>query len=271
MGYWEAPSIQDVTVPYPHDIPTEQRHFCGRSYYVRPVVAMPDTTVVRSQTSNDWMMWAPTWVVPICDTNGVVRSSVELADVPPGLRVIQGANPHDVPELVPDSGTFPHIGQWPAAHMEEWERGIGMSPETAIATANALLRTTGVHVAEVPEAFTMVRMLEPPAVGPPRIFGDLAICPRWRLTLDRPVVLRGAGSGQEVRTQTVWVTRSLNGCQGVPLLQIPKSLQPSTVPFLYDASRPPPPGRRLTGPPARDFRWTALRVVEPIWFEEARP
>jgi len=107
MGYWAAPSMQDRTVPYHHDLPTEGRRFCGRSYYVRPVLAMPDTTVVRSTNGNDWMMWAPTWVMPICDDVGLVRTSVQFADLPQALRVRQGPGPRDVPELVPDSGTFP--------------------------------------------------------------------------------------------------------------------------------------------------------------------
>ena len=169
MGYWGAPSFQDRSVPYYHEIPTERRRFCGRSYYVRPVVAMPDTIVVRANSGNDWMMWAPTWVVPICDNTGLVRTSVELTDVRPGLRVIQGPGPRDVPELVPDSGTFPHIGQWRASQIGDWESGIGMTPETAVAVAAALLRKTGARVSEVPEAFTMVRLLgaQPPVVRSP--------------------------------------------------------------------------------------------------------
>jgi hypothetical protein len=272
MGYWAAPSVQDRSVPYYHVIPTERRRFCGRSYYVRPVVAMPDTTVVRSNTGNDWMMWAPTWVVPICDNNGVVRTSVHLADVPVGLRVIQGPRPRDVPELVPDSGTFPHIGQWRTSQIGDWESGIGMRPERAVAVAAALLRNTGARVSEVPEAFTIVRLLDPqpPAVRSRRVFADLAICPRWRLTLDRTVPLRGAVSGQAVRAQTVYVTRSRGGCRGAPLLQIPTPTQPTTVPFMYDASRPQPAGSRYVGPHIAAWRWTELRVLEPLWFEEAR-
>jgi hypothetical protein len=233
---------------------------------------MPDTTVVRSHTGNDWMMWAATWVIPICDDKGIVRTSVHLADVRPGLRVIQGPGPRDVPELVPDSGTFPHIGQWSAKQLRDWERGIGMTPETAVAVTTAALGTTGTRVAEVPEAFTMVRLLDPqpPLIRAPRIFGDLAICPRWQLTLDRPVTLRGMTSGQVVHTQVVYVTRSKGGCGGAPVLQIPTPAQPTTVPFLYDVSRPPPPGSRPAGPPASDFRWMTLRVLEPLWFEEAR-
>jgi hypothetical protein len=272
MGYWAVPSVQDGSVPYYHVIPTERRRFCGRSYYVRPVVAMPDTIVVRSNSGNDWMMWAPTWVVPICDDKGVVRTSVELTDVPPGLRVIQGPGPRDVPELVPDSGTFPHIGQWRAGQIGDWESGIGMTPETAVAVGAALLRQTGARVSEVPEAFTIVRLLDsqPPVVRSPRVFADLAICPRWRLTLDRAVPLRRVTSGEVVRAQIVYVTRSESGCRGAPLLQVPTPTQPATVPFMYDASRPAPAGSRYLGPHAAEWRWTELRVLEPLWFEEAR-
>src|SRR5262245_15437147 len=242
MGYWSAPSVQDRTVTYYHEIPTEPRVFCGRSYFVRPVVAMPDTAVVRSNSGNDWMMWAATWVMPICDDKGLVRTSVHLADVTPGLRVIQGSGARDVPELVPDSGTFPHIGQWRASEIGDWERGIGITPESAVAVAAAaLFAKTGARIAEVPEAFTIVRLLEaaPPLVPFPRIVAALAICPRWRLTLDRPVPLRGATSGQVVRTQRVYVTRGAGGCRGAPLLQVPTPKQPATVPFMYNAGRPP--------------------------------
>ena len=164
MGYWAAPSMQDRTVPYHHDLPTEGRRFCGRSYYVRPVLAMPDTTVVRSTNGNDWMMWAPTWVMPICDDVGLVRTSVQFADLPQALRVRQGPGPRDVPELVPDSGTFPHIGQWSAKQIDDWERGIGLTPESAVTVVSALLEKTGARVAEsrAPEfRWTTLRVLEP--------------------------------------------------------------------------------------------------------------
>src|SRR5689334_22717664 len=39
VGYREAPSVQDLTaLPEYKEIPLVRRHFCGRSYYVRPVV-----------------------------------------------------------------------------------------------------------------------------------------------------------------------------------------------------------------------------------------
>jgi hypothetical protein len=269
MAYMAVSSIQDFTVPYYHTIPTERRRFCGRSYYVRPVVAMPDTTVVRS-TGNGWMMWAPTWVIPICDDEGIVRNSVGFTDLSPRLRVRQGAGPHDVPELVPDSGTFPHITPWHAEFVHDWERGIGMTPETAVAVVTAVLEKSGAHAAEVPEAFTSVRLLDPspPMVRSPRVFGDLAICPRWRLTLDRRVTVRGSSSGRVVRTRTLYVTRSGSACYGVPLVQLPALAQPATVPFMY--VQPVWPPRRMARPPDPELRWTTLRAIEPLWFEEAR-
>lgn len=146
-----------------------------------------------------------------------------------------------------------------------------MTPETAVAVAAALLRKTGARIAEVPEAFTIVRLLEPapPLVLSRRVVGDVAICPRWRLTLDRPVPLRGTASGQVVRTQTVYVTRGEGGCRGAPLLQVPTPTQPATVPFMYDASRPSL-GSGYIASRTAEFRWTELRVLEPLWFEEAR-
>lgn len=273
MGYWQAPSIQDHTVPYYHVVPTERRHFCGRSYYVRPVVAMPDTTIVHSTTGNDWMMWAPTWVMPICDDKGTVRSSVEFSDLPTGLHVIQGPGPRDVPELVPDSATFPHISQWSSTVMSDWERGIGMTPETAVAVVAEFLGKTGARIAEVPEAFMKVRLLDPspPAFARSRIVGEVAVCPRWRITLDQPVALRGSSSGRVVRTLTVYVNRRGKGdCDGDPVLEIPKREQPTTIPFVYFTSWPPQGAVRVTSPPTGETTWTTLRVVEPLWFEEAR-
>lgn len=270
MAYMAAPSFQDPSVPYPHSIPTEQRRFCGRSYYVRPVVAMPDTTIVRSMSGNDWMTWSPTWVMPICDDEGIVRGSVHFTDLPPRLRVRQGPGPRDVPELVPDSGTIPHIGEWPLMFMRDWERGIGMTPETAVAAAIALLGKTAARVAEVPEAFMIVKVVDPspPMIRMPRIVGHLAMCPRWRLTVDRPVTMRGIGSRQLVRTRTVYVTRKQDGCLGAPIVEIAMPVQATTVPFMYAVM--PQLGTRVPRPYDLELRWTTLRVVEPLLFEEAR-
>lgn len=274
FGYWNAPSVQDLTVRYYHEIPTERRHFCGRSYYVRPVVEMPDTVVVQTNSGNDWEMWAPTWVMPICDDEGTVRSSVELVDVPTGLHVIQGPAAHDVPELVPDSGTFPHMGQWTSAQIHVWERGIGMTPETAVAVVAASLGRWGARVVEVPEAVMKVRLNpSPPAAFPsPRVVGEIATCPRWRLMLDRPVTLRGAASAQVVRTRTVYVNRNgKSDCGGDPVLEIPTPSQPPMIRFMYFVRPPLAPGTRVVHPAAPEARWTTVRVLEPLWFEEARP
>lgn len=99
--------------------------------------------------------------------------------------------------------------------------------------------------------------------------GDLALCPRWRLTLDRPVTLRGSSSGQVVRTRTVYVTRGKGGCEGAPLMQVPVPSQPDSVPFVYNASPPVRPGSRVIRPPDPELHWTVLRVLEPVWFEQA--
>ena len=271
MGYREAPSVQDLSVPYYHNIPTERRRFCGRSYYVRPVLAMPDTTVVRSTTLNDWMMWAPTWVMSICDDQGLSRSSVYLTDVPPGLRVRQGPGPRDVPELVPDSGTFPHIGHSPSEKRAHWDEDIGLTPESAVKAVAALLEKTGAHVADVPAAFMTVSLLDPqpPVIRTPRIWGDLPMCPHWRLTLDRPVTLRGTVSARVARTRTVYVARGKR-CRGAPLMQIPAPAQPTAVPFMYVVSHLARSGSPSVKPPDPELRWTTLRPVEPLWFEDAR-
>lgn len=279
FGYWDAPSVQDLTaLPDYEEIPLERRHFCGRTYYVRPIVAMPDTNVIRENNGNAWGMWAPTWVIPICDDREQVRTTVIFSDVPVGrLRVIQGARPGDIPRLVPAPRTFPHIGFWSSRIFPDRERGIGMTPETAVNVAMTQLRGTGARVAEVPEAFTMI---VPPnasrrAAADSQPFAPTAECSRWRLTLDRAVALRGLVTGQIVRTSTVYVTRGDNGCRGIPALEIPMPSQPTSMPLMYmiphqgrDSLRPQQ-RRRPSDLPGFDPGWTTVRVVEPIWFEPA--
>jgi len=275
FGYWDVPSVQDITTPDYREIPLERRHFCGRTYYVRPIVSMPDTNLIRV-SGNVWHMWAPTWVIPICDELGRARTTVMLSDVPVGrLRVIQGERAVDIPRLVPPPGAFPHIGFWSARLFPDWERGIGITPETATDVAMVQLHGTGSRVAEVPEAFTLVvpnAWARPP--GDSQVMASTAHCPRWRLTLDRAVTLRGLVTGRVVRTSTVYVARGDNGCVGTPVLEIPTPSQPTTLPVQYVIAQqrsnalPPRQPRGLATLPAPV--WMRLRVVEPIWFEPAR-
>jgi hypothetical protein len=279
MGYWFAPSHQVRSVPYYQERPTERRHFCGRSYYVRPIVALPDSADVPSVTSDLVMTWGPAWVMPVCDDAGRVRTSVLLADAPTRMRVVQGDQPGDVPELVNPPGSFGRIAGWDARYFPDWERGIGMTPETAVAVVMAQLAGTGARITEVPEAFMLV---VPPRV--PELRARLPqpniqthLCPRWRLTLDRAVTLRGMTSGQLVRTRTVYAARGDIGCAGAPTLQIPRPAQPTKLPSWYSV-RPgmprdsvvPPRGGRLAVVPLPEWRWTLLRVTQPIWYEAAR-
>lgn len=279
MGYWYAPSYQVRGLPYYHVRPTERRRFCGRSYYVQPVVALPDSAEVPSVTSDVVMTWGAAWVMPVCDDAGRVRTSVLLSDAPTRMRVIQGDQPGDVPELVNPPDTFGRIGGWDARLFPDWERGIGMTPETAVAVAAAQLAGTGARVTEVPEAFMLVVPSRKAVLdaSSPQTSVQTQTCPRWRLTLDRAVTLRGMRSGQVVRTRTVYVARGATGCAGALTLQIPRPAQPATLPFSYgvrpDESRHSavPPRR---GHPARlqlpEMRSTALKVTEPIWYEAAR-
>jgi hypothetical protein len=173
-------------------------------------------------------------------------------------------------------GDFPRIVGWDARVFPDWERGIGMTPETAVAVAAAQLAGTGARVTEVPEAFTLVvPPLEPSQHAMANsIMVQTHMCSRWRLTVDRPVVLRGMTSGQLVRTRIVYVARSDNGCAGIPTIQIPRPTQPATLKFWF-AVPPVAPrdstvhGRRAE-PSPHEMRPIALRVTEPIWFEEAR-
>ena len=280
MAYLQAPSRQDPTVPYYRERPTESRHLCGRSYYVRPVVALPDSLVVRSAvTTNFVTMWGPAWVVPACDAAGYPRTTTLVADAPTDLRVVLGDHPDDVPELVFPRHEYAHIGSLDPWWFRHWEHGVALSPETAVTVAATALATTGARVAEVPEAFMVVippNVVRRPGAIPQTVTQPQA-CPRWRLTLDRTVALRGVTSSRTVRTRTVYVARGDVGCDGAPTLQIPRPEQPTTLPFMYgvrpgwsrDTVLAPVNGRSVR-PPDPEMRWLGLRVTEPVWFEGAR-
>lgn len=280
MAYFWAPSYQDTSVPYYQTRPTERRRLCGRSYYVRPVVALPDSHVVHSAVTTDFVItWGPAWVIPACDAAGFPRRTTLVADAPTGLRVLLGDHPDDVPELVFPMSEPPRIGSVDPWLFRGWERGIALSPETAVTVAATELAAAGARIADVPEAFVVVI---PPDVAPkqaaiPQTPVQPQACPRWRLMLDRAVVLRGLTSNQVVRTRTVYVARGDSGCDGPPTLQIPRPAQPATLPFMYgvrpgwprDTVLMPVNGRPVR-PPDLQERWAALRVTEPVWFEEAR-
>ena len=282
QSYWFAPSRR---VLRPHEMverPTEGRHVCSRSYYVRPVVALPPDSVSASSVTGDFVMRVgPAWVTPVCDDAGVVRSTTLVADAPTRLRVILGDQRGDVPELV-----YAHDGSDRIVTIDandprrRMERGIGLMPETAVAVAAATLAGTGARVSEVPGAFQVVL---PPDRPSHRMAADQAntqsqTCMRWRLVLDRPVTLHGVASGQVLRTTTVWVARGDNGCAGAPTLQIPRSAQPTSLPLRYGV-RPGFPRDTVLAPrdghpvefPLPQMRSIALHVMEPVWFEEARP
>ncbi|MFN2563495.1 MAG: hypothetical protein ABR499_00620 [Gemmatimonadaceae bacterium] len=280
LGYRYAPSYRVLGAGHYEERPAERRSVCGRSYYVRSVVALPPDSVTASSVTNDIVAtWGPAWVVPVCDDAGFARTTAIVADAPTRLRVLLGDQPGDVPVLVYPRDSYGHVGRGDFPHSRDWERGIALSPETAVAVAVARLAGTGARVTEVPEAFkVVVRSLTPPKHSTEQ---QSAIqphsCPRWRLTLDRAVTLRGTASDQIVRTRTVYVARGDNGCAGAPALQIPRPVQPGTLPFMYGVL----PGLRrdFVLPPAdvrpakvagAEIRWTALRVTEPIWFEGAR-
>jgi hypothetical protein len=280
MGYWEAPSYPVVRNGEHLEKPLERRHVCWRSYYVRPVVALPADSIIASDVTSDFVgTWGAAWVVPICDDAGVARTTVLLADAPTRLRVLLGDQPGDVPRLARPTDGPARINFWPTKLFPELDRGVGIMPESAVTTAVAGLAGTGARVAEVPEAFTMVIR---PRRSPNGTIADQSMpqapmCARWRLTLDRPVELRGIASGQVTRTATVYVARTGAGCSGAASLEIPLAVQPSTLPFWYgvrpgwprDTVLRPVEGRpmKLPDPQMRSIR---LRVTEPVWFEEAR-
>ncbi|MFN2567545.1 MAG: hypothetical protein ABR499_21325 [Gemmatimonadaceae bacterium] len=257
--------------------PSERRSVCGRSYYVRSVVVVPDSVAKIARTTNMVSQWGPAWVVPVCDDFGRALTTVAAGDAPSRLRVVLGDQPGDVPELV-----FPRNGRWhvspiPRQLTHGWERGIALLPEAAVMAAAAQLSGTGARVAEVPVAYQIVLSPRELGVGSvaQRPYSQTPACPRWRLTLDRVVTLRGVTSGRIVDTRTVYVARAGSGCSGVPLLQIPQPRQPPTLASWYGvADGPPNPeplrGACLTVPPPSDTRCTELRVREPVWFEEAR-
>jgi hypothetical protein len=277
FAYWFAPKWK---VFRPREIverPSERRSVCGRSYYVRSVVVVPDSVARIATTTNMLMQWGPEWVVPVCDDFGRARTTVTVGDAATRLRVVLGDQPGDVPELVFPRNERWHVSWAPEKLMHEWERGIALLPETAVRAATAQLSGTGARVADVPVAYRIVVSPQELKVGsmaqPP--FGQGPSCPRWRLVLDRVVTLRGVTSGRIVDTRTVYVTRADMGCGGVPLLQIPQPTQPPTLASWYRVEDGTPNPELLRGaclavPPPSDTRCTELRVTEPVWFVEAR-
>jgi hypothetical protein len=277
LAYRSAPTHKVMRLGELVERPSERRHVCGRSYYVRSVVTVPDSVAKQPFTADMVMFWGPTWVVPVCDDAGTARTTAIVADAPTRARVVLGDQPGDVPELVYPRDGYGHIVSMPG-RFRGWEQGIALTPETAVAIAARELAGTGARVAQIPEAFKLVL---PPSATPRDSTMDQSMsqpgaCPRWRLTLDRDVTLRGTVSRQVVRTRTVYVARGDNGCEGAPTLQIPRSTQPTTLPFWY-GMRPPVPHPVVPrqGPLPADLspletRRAALRVIQPIWFERAR-
>jgi hypothetical protein len=276
-AYWFAPTQKVFRAREIVERPSERRSVCGRSYYVRSVVAVPDSVAKIARTTSMPMQWGPEWVVPVCDDFGRARTTVVAADASTRLRVVLGDQPGDVPELV-----FPRNERWHVSPItgrltHGWERGIALLPEAAVRAAAVQLSGTGARVAEVPVAYRIALPSRELKAGsmPQRAFGQGPACPRWRLVLDRVVTLRGVTSGRIVDTRTVYVARADKGCGGVPLLQIPQPTQPPTLASWYRVedrtpNRAPLRGACLAVPPPSDTRCTELRVTEPVWFEEAR-
>jgi hypothetical protein len=276
-GYQFVPSYQVAGTPYYRQHPTERRHFCGRAYYVRPVMVLPDS--VRHITARNDVVnaWGATWVMAVCDDAGTARTLVLFADEPTRLHVIQGDQPGDVPELVRPPDQLGRIFGAKIRATRDMENGIALTPETAVIFATAQLAGAGARVAEVPEAFVVaIHTGARPGGRGPGTFVQPYNCPRWRLTLDRLVRLRGMTSGQVVNTRTVYVVRGTDGCRGALAVQIPTPAQPTTVPFTYPVPLRAPrhgvlseSGRRVEYP-TPELRVAAWRVAEPLWFEEAR-
>jgi hypothetical protein len=264
-AYRLGPTHQVVRAREVVERPSERRHVCGRAYYVRPVVALPDS-IARQRVSADLVLsFGASWVLPVCNDVGTARATIIVADAPTDLRVSLGDRPEDVPELVfPGPGHPPHIGFFFPDKFPTWERGVGLTPEAAVLVATEQLTPSGARVAEVPDAFAVVPSLS----GLPHdsLFQSM-IQPqssaRWRLTLDRPVRLRGVSSGQVVTTRTVYVARGTSGTDEVVSVQIPRPAQPHTILFHYIV----PTGIHV---PGAENRLTAIRVIEPLWFEPAR-
>jgi hypothetical protein len=277
FAYRSAPTQKVFRLREIVERPSERRSVCGRSYYVRSMVAVPDSVAKIATTTNMILQWSPAWVVPVCDDFGRARTTVAAGDASTRLRVVLGDQPGDVPELVFPRNERWHVSPIPRQLTHGWERGIALLPETAVRVAAAQLSGTGARVAEVPVAYRIVlspRGLYPGSMAQPP-FDQGPECPRWRLTLDRVVTLRGVTSGQIVDIRTVYVARAGGGCGGVPLLQIPQPTQPATLASWYgvaDGTSNPEPlrGACLADPPPSGARCTELLVTEPVWFEEAR-
>ena len=258
--------------------PSERRHVCGRAFYMRPVISVPDSLSAQRITTDLTLLWGPVWIVPVCNDAGIAETTVAIADAPTELRVTLGDQPEDVPELnFPRDLLRAHIVWTDPTRSIDWDRGIALSPETAGAVASATLKGTGARVNDVPEAFHVV-LSSRDGESPDSIFQSATqppACLRWRLTLDRPVLLRGRASGQIARTNTVYVARGPWGCDRTATMQIPRPLQPRTIHFLYDlwrhkvGSKDPRPEHGGNLSSLFKMRSTIVPVREPLWFEPA--
>ena len=79
--------------------PSERRHVCGRAFYMRPVISVPDSLSKQRITTDLALLWGPVWIVPVCNDAGIAETTAAVADAPTELRVTLGDQPEDVPEL----------------------------------------------------------------------------------------------------------------------------------------------------------------------------
>lgn len=259
IAYWVGPKHEIVRGSQVVERPTERRHVCGRAYYVRPVLDVPDS--IAPAGVDVALSFGPAWVIPVCNDGEIVRATSIVADAPTELRVTLGDHPGDVPELeFPANRWEPaHFGFWLAEQFPNWERGVGLAPETAVAVATTTLASSGARVTEMPEAFAIVPTLHD---LPQDSLFQSQIQPqeiaRWRLTLDRTLTLRGLSSGQVVRTRTVYVAPTFGVHGPVMTMQIARPAQPRAIRFDYVVRF------------GQGLHQVMIPVLEPIWFESAR-
>lgn len=205
---------------------------CGRAVYIATPFALPDgapTWVHRSL--------GPQWIFPLC----------ESATAPPAVTLIVAAN--TTTQLIdgwpidpPDSSGAPYM----PIGVRLGESAPWMSAERAAA---AVYRATGARIARVPEA-----------AGTTDYVTEEATCYYWKLTVDRPVRVRGLASGtvSEVTDFFVFVVR----CMLVP--EPPSGVlvaTPTQPAFIRQLTAVHPPVDTLEIPVLRPLLFEPFEIV----------
>jgi hypothetical protein len=186
---------------------------CGRRFYIRPVVAPPPPN------TRGYLLryFAPQWIVPLCD-QGVPAVTSEIPDAPSAMSLADG---HISFSDFTGGNDF-----WMNGSPPGFEEGLPLSPEQAVKYAVTVM---GRRVAQVPDGWIW-HALNPNYAPWVR---SVAICARWRLTLDGATRLRGDSTGTIYDATEVYVHRAPVCGTGPIRLELPLATQPLQWPVEF--------------------------------------